>query len=89
MDHRTRMEWERNVMQKSINQLTRDLEKEVNWLILILKQYEFQNQRGNHLEDCIKGEEGMISLLKKLIAEVEIRHAIDVARILENAQVAK
>ncbi|PIC46772.1 hypothetical protein B9Z55_006357 [Caenorhabditis nigoni] len=63
-----------SIEQKSIDQLTRDLEKEVNWVILILKLYEFQNQRGNHLEDCIKGE---------------IRHAIDVARILENAQVAK
>ncbi|KAF1766099.1 hypothetical protein GCK72_006055 [Caenorhabditis remanei] len=57
-NHRNNLEWERNVLQKTIGKLASELEE--------------QTDEGKHLMECIKGEEDMIQILKKVIDETEV-----------------
>ncbi|EGT50450.1 hypothetical protein CAEBREN_25705 [Caenorhabditis brenneri] len=62
-EHKKRMEWERKILQQTIDKLVVELKE--------------KKESIAHLEDCVKGEAVMITILKKVINESEIRHTID------------
>uniref|UniRef100_A0A1I7TSP8 Kinectin n=1 Tax=Caenorhabditis tropicalis TaxID=1561998 RepID=A0A1I7TSP8_9PELO len=57
-EHRTVMQWEQKVMQQTIDKLSVQLEE--------------KNKQIVHLEERIKGEKGMIRILKKVIDESKV-----------------